>query len=819
MDFTGWMSVVFLTGLVATSFRVLLVAGVAVALAWVLRRRGAEVRHAIWLLVLAGMLLMPVLIAALPPLRILPTAWLGLPSKIETPMPPATGLPIVINVGSTMTVPTYRGGGPSIPAWPKVLVSVYCLIAAIAALRVANAVRRARWLVDRAQTLHDEGLRETMRLLCVAQGLGYPLPRLAQSTDAAVPFTAGWQDPVIVLPASWRAWDEYKLRAVLAHEMAHVRRGDWLIALLAALNSGLFWFHPLAWWLERKLAGLAEEACDAAAIADSGDARRYASVVLDFASVMASAGSRLSWEATAMARSSKVGGRIERILEGKMTWTKSISRGRWLALLVVALPLVYGAAALQVQNPTGGLSVSVSSQATPDGVGMPMPGAVLTDAQAQALEARVAANSDDLEARGQLLGYYFANRKTGAFVKELSWLVEHHPESPIHEQFPSNFALSPATIPDGETRKTVVALWARKAAENPANANVLMHAASVVSSSDPAAAFAYLKQASLAEPGDARVMGRLIGMYAIATARKVNNRTTGPWDAFGDAVSRELDASTDAQLLARLGQQLASQRLPPTKGMSDSMAKSITDRWLKMHEAGLKYLDRAMQLDPGNEEWKNIREALSKPQPMELAQVAPLTVLANRGPEYPPLALQARIQGPVTVDVHVNAEGLVESAKAVDGHPLLRIAAEDCVRNWRYSPQRANGKAVEADTQAVVNFHLPAVGGVEPARPAGTAVPTRISVGGNIQKQVLLSSAEPEYPPLAKQARIQGMVRFEVVLGRDGKVSNLKLVSGHPLLVQSAVQAVRQYTYRPTLLNGEPVEVATTVDVPFTLSQ
>ena len=81
------------------------------------------------------------------------------------------------------------------------------------------------------------------------------------------------------------------------------------------------------------------------------------------------------------------------------------------------------------------------------------------------------------------------------------------------------------------------------------------------------------------------------------------------------------------------------------------------------------------------------------------------------------------------------------------------------------------------------------------------------------------STAEAAYPPLAKQARIQGTVRFNAVIGKDGTIQNLTLVSGHPLLVPSATEAVSQWVYQPTLLNGEPVEVVTQIDVNFTLSQ
>lgn len=94
----------------------------------------------------------------------------------------------------------------------------------------------------------------------------------------------------------------------------------------------------------------------------------------------------------------------------------------------------------------------------------------------------------------------------------------------------------------------------------------------------------------------------------------------------------------------------------------------------------------------------------------------------------------------------------------------------------------------------------------------------RLRIGGNVQSKRLLVQVPPQYPPLAKQARVQGTVRFEVLINRDGTVKSLAVANGHPLLVDAAQTAVRHWTWQPTLLNGEPVEVLTVVDVNFTLA-
>jgi periplasmic protein TonB len=106
-----------------------------------------------------------------------------------------------------------------------------------------------------------------------------------------------------------------------------------------------------------------------------------------------------------------------------------------------------------------------------------------------------------------------------------------------------------------------------------------------------------------------------------------------------------------------------------------------------------------------------------------------------------------------------------------------------------------------------------------PPPPPQAAAPKRIRVGGNVEAAKAIFKPSPEYPPLAKMARIQGVVRLAAVISKDGTIQDLKMLSGHPLLVQAAMSAVQRWRYQPTLLNGEPVEVETEIDVNFTLSE
>lgn len=105
----------------------------------------------------------------------------------------------------------------------------------------------------------------------------------------------------------------------------------------------------------------------------------------------------------------------------------------------------------------------------------------------------------------------------------------------------------------------------------------------------------------------------------------------------------------------------------------------------------------------------------------------------------------------------------------------------------------------------------------QPLQALSSAPPRRIAIGGNVQAARLVNRVQPVYPEEASKEKISGTVKLHVVIAKDGKVQQIQVVSGHPLLVQAAIDAVRQWQYQPTLLNGQPVEVDTQVDVVFSL--
>jgi periplasmic protein TonB len=108
------------------------------------------------------------------------------------------------------------------------------------------------------------------------------------------------------------------------------------------------------------------------------------------------------------------------------------------------------------------------------------------------------------------------------------------------------------------------------------------------------------------------------------------------------------------------------------------------------------------------------------------------------------------------------------------------------------------------------------IGGPAPPPPP-KAAPSRIRVGGSVESASLINKVTPQYPPIAKTAHVSGTIVLHAVISKDGLIQELQYVSGPPLLMKAAMDAVKEWRYKPTTLNGEPVEVDTTIDVVFTL--
>jgi TonB family protein len=227
---------------------------------------------------------------------------------------------------------------------------------------------------------------------------------------------------------------------------------------------------------------------------------------------------------------------------------------------------------------------------------------------------------------------------------------------------------------------------------------------------------------------------------------------------------------------------------------------------------------------------QRVRTSESIMQGLTIMKVAPV---------YPPLARQAQIQGSVILKVQISKSGDVVNIQLISGHRLLTPAAIDAVKQWKYKPYLLNDEPTAVETSVTVNFTLsdkpaPASvagdvpgggppgeeGGIAPGNPGDQthpATPQRVRISSGVAQGLLVTKVPPQYPQEAKDQRIQGAVVMRVTVDKEGNVENIQLVSGHPALAPPAIEAVKQWKYKPYLLNGTPVEVETQVQVNFSL--
>jgi beta-lactamase regulating signal transducer with metallopeptidase domain len=312
------------------------------ALAWILTKATDNVatRHAVWTIVLASMLFMPVIDMVLPAELIPVPVRDVLVEQLPPPTPLAVGPADASSIQRTLAFPFYTTGAVD---WRRAAAIAQFLVAGIFLCRFGLAYRRIRQLKLGSAAVTSP----LLNAMVLETGLRWRTPSIRESDLVRVPLTIGFFKPAIVLPVGWKDWDEFELRAVLWHELAHVRRWDWAIALIAGFNKCLFWFNPISWWLEKHLSVLSEEASDEASLSATGDAPRYAEVLLQFAA--AAQNGRLARIGVPMAKQ-RIHLRIHRILAMRRPGRGVLQFAGWAGLFFLAAPIIYSASAIHVAS-------------------------------------------------------------------------------------------------------------------------------------------------------------------------------------------------------------------------------------------------------------------------------------------------------------------------------------------------------------------------------------------------------------------------------------------------------------------------------------
>jgi beta-lactamase regulating signal transducer with metallopeptidase domain len=568
--------------LLDASLRISIVAVVAGLVLMVMRVRASGVRHTVWTGVLAAMVLMPFLTSIVPTFDVMmPAAAVAVPSVVQVlpePLNPSISPAVEPLLRSAVPAVSTGPGAPVANRWPLALIvrTIYLFGAGVLLVRLLIGWRAAARLTRHAQPV---------AFCCDAPVRESPL--------VATPVTAGILAPTIILPTSWTAWPADKLRACMAHELAHIARRDPLVALIARINRCVFWFHPLAWWLERTLAASAEEAADEAAVDATGDRRVYAGVLIEIADAVRARGARIAWQGIGAEGTGRLGRRIDRVLRGDAVremsrWRKAIVFATCAAatVIVVACRPEQGVSALQ---PDPAIAEELATQN--ERSAFDQRAANLTAADVDALEKSLTRTAADLETLRTLQVFY---QQSGQKVfgwndmiarrrPHMLWLIEHHPDHEMDVWRVSADA-DPIGYAEAKTR------WLAQTAKPDASVRVLSNAAYFLERADAPLAEQLLLRAISMTTGSERLwegprfqLGRLYGevLRGPTDPRDGSPQTRLDSSSYVRDVRQRLAESRDATLLS-----VAAERL----------AQTYRDE--ERRQLGRQLLERALQIDP-----------------------------------------------------------------------------------------------------------------------------------------------------------------------------------------------------------------------------
>jgi TonB family protein len=622
--------------LIAISLRSLALAAAAWCALALLRVKSPSARHAVWTLVTAGMLAIALAAATLPtvPIRVL--------RPVSTP-PAVLVAPIVPgNVPAT---------APTTPRpFPWMLIYAAGLLLSVG--RLAYGYYLTRRLV-----------RDATRIL-------YLDDAVYESAQISVPLTIAG---IILLPAEWHTWNPEKLDAVLVHERTHIGRADWAISALAAVNRCVFWFHPLAWWIEAHLRTLAEEACDDASLAHVAR-ESYAQVLIDMAAAVRGTKHRVAWEAMAMAKGAEVRMRIERILDDTRPLSAPITRARWAAMASVAVPVIFFAAVARPAH----VRAQQRPQASPPAIAQQQP--------------------DDTELRRARTTLESVEAQIATFKRDnMGKLPE---QFQINVSQLNNYQMAMANANDAIGRLQQQKLQLETQLTN--FTNQLAYFQSMVGGDSN-------KVQALTQ--------RMVDVQSqIAALQEMYTESAPPVKAARaklSAIEREREDEMAHMPAWKMVKDLeGSIALVNTQVQTVNMSMDEQLKRIAALNSVIAQYQMRVDMTPQLEAQyaqlvRKYQEAQKQVERLSVTPAGP-RLISRRDPEYTPEARQAGLQGKVELSVTVGTDGVPRDIQVLHGLGSgLDQKAIDCASTWRFQPATLNGNTVTAVILVEVPFRLP----------------------------------------------------------------------------------------------------------------
>jgi TonB family protein len=594
--------------------------------------------------------------------------------------------------------------------------------------------------------------------------------RLLHSARVQVPTVIGWLRPVVLIPASClTGLSAEQIEAIICHELAHVRRHDYLVSVFQSFAEALLFYHPAVWWVSKQVRRERECCCDELAVAHCGDALAYVRA-LSYLEERRSAYP----EFVLGANGGVLTMRIKRLLGYREVPAVSplVVAVIGVALTAVAGVYVGGVAhaeprsAIHVREPLPLIQSEVPIRSI-----QPEPSVAAPTLFASAAQESAAMRLPELGEAAPMAPQYRL-----WLTQDVSWIIS--PEERAAYLKLSN---------DEERNQFIQQFWDRRDRMAGHGGAREEHYSRIAYSNEH---FASVRPGWTTDRGHIYIV---LGKPDSIDSHPSGDSTVGslPYEVW---------------------------HYGHVEGMGDNIDLTFVevgadgDYRLKLGPSGL--------FSPAPIVGGPLKVAVGVMQGSVLTKVEPI---------YPPIAKAAHVQGVVVLRATISKQGTIESLSLISGPPMLVQNAINAVRQWTYSPFLLNGQPTEVETTINVNFALaetssaaqPEGNGSNPTTSSTSTLfpaspPFRTWTRDGVTPPIAISTTVPDYTIEARKAKYMGVVLVNLIVDAKGKPQNVHVLRGVGMgLDAKAVEAVKQYKFKPAMKDGVAVEFPLNVEVNF----
>jgi len=752
---------------------------VAGALLIALHHRSAQARYLIACLALSGLMAVPLIsVTRYLPARQPRALDAGVPS-LSSDRASASTLAPMLSRASGESNQNREPVGHS--WWPRserqlgVIVLLWAVGVVVLTIRLAGAWALVRRIQRCATDAVGEPWSSRLATLKVKFRVTHPV-RLVRTALVTVPTIVGCIRPIILMPiGAFAGLSVEQLEAVLAHELAHIRRHDYFVNILQSVVETLLFFHPAVWWISRRIRIEREHCCDDLALAACGDRRQYATALLHLA--------ELGADSPALAVAVTGGDlthRIGRVLglpvsKGSRVSGPAVTCALLALFSLATMTRVHGTQTRHIQAaPPAQVTFEIQAPTkAPAASFLPVRTNAPSTAQPVLTAAKTAERSPSQAVTAESAVLQAEERfRVAKLANDINTLERLFDDAFIE------------TNQNGNTRDKQGALELWKT----------FHITSLVINS------AIVKVAE----HTATVTGRMTEVNVTGTDRMLFTRVwkesaPGTWrllscSQFRDPqpdpahYSAESKAAISPAVMPSSTEMQISHRLPAFTQMSVVTPATSGQR---------------RELPPAH-----VRSPQGIVWPSKIVDVAPV---------YPQTARGANAEGTATILAVINDRGDVTEASVLDSPYGLGDVALDAVKQWRYQPGLLDGAPVAFPATITVKFALQQ----EQSRPpAATDAQVYEPGKDGVSLPRVISRVDPEYPTAAMTAKIEGIVILKIVIQPDGHADHItvtKSLDNRYGLDDEAVKATEQWLFEPARKDGNPVAVWAQVELEFRL--